>query len=193
MRHAACGKRQAVTVLDKSLIKKYINAMKFGYLLIFSVLLTACNQDKREYVIGLNERIHHDYFEYSVSNLLVSRFLKNGPDTLKAQGVFYMVTFRTDNLAMRVSHKWDNSIAYIVDERGRIFENKTDVQQFYEKSHSFGLKEEYITPAGRSDSIILAFDLPFDVTKPYLKVRGEILMGDMFDRARFRRMRIRLY
>ena len=153
----------------------------------------ACNRDKREFVIGLNERIHHDDFEYSVSNYLVSRFLKNGPDTLRAQGVFYLVTFRIDNLAMRVDHKWDNSIAFIVDEKGRIFENKTDVQQFYEKSNSFGLRESYITPAGKSDSTILAFDLPFDVTKPYLKVRGEILMGDMFDGARFRKMRIRLY
>ena len=182
VRRAACGGG-----------KKINNMMKIIYFIIISVLLTACNQDKREYVIGLNERIHHDDFEYSVSNYLVSRFLKNGPDTLKAQGVFYLVTFRTDNLAMRVSHEWDNNIAYIVDERSRIFENKKEVQQFYEKSHPFGLKENYITPAGKSDSTILAFDLPFDVTKPYLKVRGEILMGDMFDRARFRRMMIRLY
>jgi hypothetical protein len=174
-------------------MKKFINAMKINYLLIFSVLLTACRQGKTDYVIGLKQNIHHDDFEYSVSNYLVSRFLNNGKDTLNAQGVFYMVTFRTDNNAMRVDHKWDNSIAYIVDERGRIFENKTDVQQFYEKSHSFGLKDKYITPAGRSDSTILAFDLPFNVTRPCLKVRGETLMGDMFDRGKFRRMMIKLF
>jgi hypothetical protein len=173
--------------------KKIIMMMKIIYLIFFSVLLTACNQDKREYIIGLNERIRHDDFEYSVSNYMVSRFLRNGPDTLKAQGVFYLVTFRTDNLAMRVSHKWNNNIAYIVDEKGRTFENKPDVQQYFEKTNPFGLKENYITTAGRSDSTIIAFDLPFDVTKPCLKVKGEILMGDMFDGARFKRMRIKLY
>jgi hypothetical protein len=37
-------------------------------------------------IIGLNQNIHHDDFEYSVSNYIVARFLKAGNDTLKVRG-----------------------------------------------------------------------------------------------------------
>jgi hypothetical protein len=157
------------------------------------LLLTSCNSNRTEYVIEVRQNIHHDDFEYSVSNYIVTRFLKNGKDTLLARGVFYLVNFKVENRAKRVEHKWDNSTAYIIDERGNIYDNINAVQQFFEKSYHFGLKDKYITPAGTSDSTFLAFDLPFDVTRPFLKVRGEILMGDFFDRASFRRVRIKLY
>jgi hypothetical protein len=157
------------------------------------ILLASCSPDKREYVIGIGERIHHDDFEYSVSNYTVTRFLKNGSDTLQAKGMFYLVRFKVENNALRVNHEWDNSIAYIVDERAGMFENVPEVQKYLEKSKPFGLKEKYITPAGSVDSTYLAFDLPFNVTMPYLKVKGETLMGDFFDGALFRRVRIKLY
>jgi hypothetical protein len=67
-----------------------------------------------------------------------------------------------------------------VDKKGGVFENLSDVLEFLEKVRPFGLKGKHITPAARSDSTVHAFDLPFNVTKPYLKVWGEILMGDVF-------------
>ena len=164
-----------------------------GLLVAGCLLLTSCNSSKREYVIGIGERIHHDDFEYSVSDLIISRFLRNGRDTLYAKGMYYIVRFKVENNAMRVSHEWDNSIAYIVDEKAGSFENVPEVQKFLEKSKPFGLKEKYITPAGAADSTFIAFDLPFNVTMPYLKVKGEILMGDFFDAALFRRVRIKLF
>jgi hypothetical protein len=160
---------------------------------LFLLLLTSCKSNRNEYVIEVRQNIHHDDFEYSVSNYIVTRFLKNGNETLFARGAFYLVNFKVENRAKRVNHEWENSTANIIDERGNIYENISNVQQFFEKSYHFGLKEKYITPAGKSDSTFLAFDLPFDVTKPFLKVRGEILMGDFFDRASFRRVRIKLY
>ena len=156
-------------------------------------LLGSCNSNKMEYVIGVGEKIHHDDFEYSVTDYIVTRFLKNGNDTLKAKGMFYLITFKVENKAMRVNHNWNNSVAYIIDGKGNVYENQKDVQQYFEKINSFGLKETYNTMAGRSDSTILAFDLPFSVTKPYLRVRGEILMGDVFDKARFRKMMVKLF
>jgi hypothetical protein len=157
------------------------------------ILITSCSQGKKEYVIGIGERIHHDDFEYSVSDVIISRFLKNGRDTLYAKGMFYMVKFKVENNAKRVNHEWDNTIAYITDERAGTFQNDPAIQKFYEKSKPFGLKEKYITPAGSADSTYIAFDLPFNVTMPYLKVKGDILMGDFFDGALFRRVRIKLF
>lgn len=162
-------------------------------LLISLLILASCSSDKREYVIGPGERIHHDNFEYSVPDLIISRFLRNGRDTLYAKGMFYIVKFKVENNAKGESHEWDNSIGYIVDERAGTFYNDPEIQSFLEKSKPFGLKEEYITPAGSSDSTYLAFDLPLNVTMPYLKVKGEILIGDIFDGALFRRVRIKLF
>ncbi|MGD0342352.1 MAG: hypothetical protein ABSA76_11680 [Bacteroidales bacterium] len=167
--------------------------MKYSLFLVPLLFLTSCNSNNNNNFIEVGERIHHDDFEYSVTNYTVSRFLKNGTDTLKANGMFYVVTFRVENRAGRVGHNWDNTIGYIIDEKGIKYENLPQVQQFLEKSHSFGYREKYNTPAGSSDSTFLAFDLPFTVTRPFLMVRGETLMGDVFDRGKFRKMMIRLF
>lgn len=167
--------------------------MKDRILAIVILAVTSCNTDGNNTVIGLKQNIHHDDFEYSISDFIITRFLKAGNDTIKAQGAFYLVKFRVENRAKRVDHTWDNSIGYIIDERGKTYENISEVQQFWGKINKLGLKEQYITRSGTIDSTYLAFDLPFNVTKPYLKVRGSILMGDIFDRAKFRKMRIRLY
>lgn len=166
--------------------------MKHIFPLLF-LLLTSCISDQKEYVIGVGERIHHDDFEYSVTDIIITRFLKNGTDTLHAKGMFYLVEFKVENNAKRVNHVWNNSIAYIVDEKAGSFENVPAVQKYYENYKPFGLKDKYITPSGSADSTYLAFDLPFTVTMPYLKVKGNTLMGDVFDGAQFRRVRIKLY
>jgi hypothetical protein len=167
--------------------------MKLLLPIILLVLISSCTSDRSRYVISAGERIHHDDFEYSVSDYVVTRFLKNGSDTLHARGMFYVVTFKVDNEAKRVSHEWKNSTAYIIDERGGKYESDTDAQKFYESYHPFGLKDNYSTAAGSSDSTILIFDLPFNVTRPGLKVRGEILMGDIFNGVKFRKMLVRLF
>jgi hypothetical protein len=171
------------------------NFKSLKYILIILIIITiaSCKPEKKVYIINVRENIHHDDFEYSVSNYIMTRFLKNGPDTLYARGVFYLVIFKVENRARRVNHKWNNSIGYIIDERGKTYENISEVQEFWEKAHPFGLKNEYVTGAGSSDSTYLAFDLPFNVTKPCLGVRGDILMGDTFDRAKFRRTLVKLF
>ena len=161
--------------------------------IFFIVLLTSCTYDRSRYVIGTGDKILHDDFEYSVSDYMVTRFLKNGSDTLHAKGIFYVVNFRVENNAKRVSHLWKNSTAYIQDERGTIYENDSAAQFFYNSAHPFEPKEIYETAAGSTDSTILIFDLPFNVTKPGLRVRGEILMRDIINGARFRKMLIKLF
>jgi len=161
--------------------------------IFFIVLFTSCTHDRSGYVIGVGDKIHHDDFEYSVSDYLVTRFLKKGSDTLNAKGIFYVVNFRVENKAKRVSHEWKNSTAYIQDERGTEYDNDPEAQNFYYSEHPSGLKDIYKTPAGSTDSTILIFDLPFNVTKPGLRVRGEILMGDIFNGDKFRKMLIKLF
>ena len=166
-----------------------------GILVVLMLIcFSSCNRKNESYIIGLNQNIHHDDFEYSVTSYLKTSSLPGVSDNLvSANGNYYLVHFKVENRAMRVDHQWDNSIAYIVDEEGNRFENSKENQIVLDKTLHFGWNEQYNTRFGTSDSTILVFKLPPAVTKPYLMVRGGILMGDVFDRARFRKMKVMLF
>jgi hypothetical protein len=160
-------------------------------LVLMVVMWTAClfgcgGQDR---VIARGARIHHDDFEYSVRQ--IDRTDQIG--ARRASGAFYIVTFQVENRAGRVAHRWSNEIAYIVDDSGRQYENDGEAQKALDAVKPFGRKDRYVTPAEAVETTMLVFDLPNDVTEPYLKVRGEFLMGDLFDANRYQRTRIRLF
>lgn len=159
-------------------------------LICLAAVSVSCN---RKTEISLNEPIKHDDFEYSVTDYVLTRFIRSGNDTLNARGMFYLVNFQVKNKALRVSHKWDNRTACLVDEDGNTYENDPQAAQFYCRSIGTTQQESFSTPAGNTESAILAFDVPFSVTRPCIKVRGYILMGDVFNFGRFRRMKIKLY
>ena len=172
---------------------RYLNspAMLVSFLLLS---LSACKGKNEGFVIGLNQNIHHDDFEYSVTSYQRSSSLNAVSDnSATANGNYYLVHFKVENRAMRVDHQWNNSIGYIVDKDGNRFENSTEDQIALNKSLHFGWRVQYNTRYGTSDSTILVFKLPASDAKPYLMVRGSILMGDVFDKARFRKMKIRLF
>jgi hypothetical protein len=161
--------------------------------LSIAIALVSCNSDKRSDIIVLNQNIHHDDFEYSVTAFTKTSEIIAEKDTLRTNDIFYLVHFKVVNEALRVGHKWDNTIAYLVDEKGTRYENIEEIQDALDRSLHFGLKHIYNTPHGSSDSTILVFNLPAGVKKPYLKVRGESLMGDVFDAAHFRKVKVALF
>ncbi|HOO99842.1 MAG TPA: hypothetical protein PLV06_12680 [Bacteroidales bacterium] len=164
--------------------------MRYIVSLLLLLSLTGCR--KTEYVIDIGEKIYHHGVEYSVSNIIITRFIREGSDTIYARGMFYLVDFKVENKSRRTDISWDNSIAYITDERAGTFESSPEVQRFYNASVSSLWKETWLTPPGSSDSTWLAFDLPFNTTRPYLKIRGKPVAGDLFDGALFRRVRVKL-
>jgi hypothetical protein len=150
--------------------------------------------DNESYIIGLKQNIHHDDFEYSVTAFQMSASLPGfSGQSATVNENYYLVHFKVENRAMRVNHQWDNSIGYIVDENGKRYENNKEDQKLIDESLHFGWKEQYNTPSGSSDSTILVYKVPLTSTRPYFMVRGGILMGDVFDKARFRKMRVKLY
>ena len=155
--------------------------------LIWSACLSGCAAEDK--VIDPGTRIHHDDFEYS--GLRVDRTDRIGHR--QAGGTFYVVRFQVENRAGRVSHRWSNDIAYIVDGIGRQYENDGTVQKALEAVKPFGYKDRYVTPAKAVETTMLVFDVPKDVNEPYLKVRGEFLMGDLFDANQYRRTRVKLF
>jgi hypothetical protein len=161
--------------------------------LITSFLFTTCTNDNTEISIGLNQNIHHDDFEYLVTDYSVEKQIGNGQDSVKANGNFYIIDFKVINNAKRVNHKWNNSIAYIKNESGNVYENNTAAQKMLNKIHAFGWKESYIIPCQTSYEMKFVFDLPADVKNPCLLVRGETYMGDFFDGGKYKRTKVQLF
>lgn len=149
--------------------------------------LTGCRDD--DPILEVGESIRHDDFRYTV---LAARLIHR-IGARQARGQYLVVHFEVANRAGRVSHAWSNGIAYLVDARGRRYENDVTMQQALDEQVSFGWAPAYLTPAETSDSTMLVFDVPPEAQKPLdLMVRGELLLGDVLDGVRFRRTRVRL-
>jgi hypothetical protein len=153
-------------------------------------LLSSCAQEK---VIGINERIHHDDFEYRVTQFKVTDSIGSGENRKQASGHFYVVTFEVENRAMRVGHDWDNSIAYVVDDQGRRYENLSEMQSLLNTVVPFNYLSRHHTPAGATERTQFVFDLPGEVAHPCLMVRGFPMMGDMFDGEAFTKTKVKLF
>jgi len=161
-------------------------------MLLLTGAIAACSNDNSEIIMDLNESIHHDDFEYTVTDYAIEEKI-GVQDILTAKGKFYIVSFKVTNNAKRVSHPWDNVIAYVKDEDGKIYENQKEAQLVLDKQMPMGWQEEYVTQAQDNDSILFVFDVPKDVKYPYLMVRGETLMGDFFDGGKFKRKKVKLF
>lgn len=148
---------------------------------------TGCGDE--DPVLRMGEAIRHDDFRYTVRGVLPLPRIGHQ----QARGQFLVVHFEVRNDAGRVSHAWSNGIAYLVDAQGRRYENDEALQQALNRQRSFGWAPQYLTRAETTDTTMLVFDVPPDVARPLdLMVRGEVLMGDVFDGVRFRRARVRL-
>ncbi|HCW06794.1 MAG TPA: hypothetical protein DGG95_05450, partial [Cytophagales bacterium] len=146
-----------------------------------------------EIVVGLNQPIHHDDFEYVVTDFKVEKQIGTGEVALAAKGKFYIVNFKTINNAKRVQHEWNNSIAFLTDELGNTYENDLVAQQALEKMEPFGWQEKYVTEHQTEQSTRFVFQVPESIKQPYLKVRGFTLMGDFFDGNQFEKTKVKLF
>jgi len=154
-------------------------------LLLLMGLSISCRNDSEELELGLNESIHHDAFEYMVTNFEVvpiDEYTKR-----------YKIKFKVINNSEVVEHTWNNSMAYVVDSKGNIYNNNKQLQIKLNDREPFGWKNEYHTHPKSEETTTLIFDLPISVAKPYLKVTGKFLMGDVLDLNQYKRMKVKLF
>lgn len=155
------------------------------FLLLIMVLSLSCKTESENLEIGLNESIYHEDFEYIVTDyeiLSINEFTNR-----------YRIKFKVVNNSEVVEHTWNNSIAYIVDSKGNIYNNNKDLQIKLNEREPFGWGSIYHTHPKSQETTILIFDLPKKVTEPYLKVTGKFLMGDVFDLHQYKKMKVRLF
>ncbi|WP_010227818.1 hypothetical protein [Gillisia marina] len=155
------------------------------FLLLIIGLSISCKSESDDFEIGLNESIYHDDFEYVVTDYKVLPI-----DEYTSR---YRINFKVINNAEVVEHTWNNSIAYIVDSKGNIYNNNKELQIKLNDREPFGWKNEYHTHPKSEESTILIFDLPKKVDQPYLKVSGKFLMGDVLDLSKYKKMKVKLF
>lgn len=155
---------------------------------VLFIALVSCSAETKEIESG--EAIRHDDFQYIVTSYSVVKQIGN---VQAANKNYYMVHFKVVNNAVRVSHTWDNAVAYVIDEKGNIYENQSSLQAELQKVGGFNLKDSYTTPFQTSDTTVFVFEVPDNITKSYLMVRGETLMGDFFDGNQFRKTKVKLF
>jgi hypothetical protein len=166
--------------------------MKNAYISIVVLIIFGTGCNRPDHVIGLNENIHHDDFNYRVTAVEKRKSIVADSVRMTSRGNFYIVTFEVENNAMRVGHIWDNRIAFVVSDKGDKYENNVAAQQLLNLKEPFEWHSEYNTGHGSSEHTRLVFDVPGNPSQLYLKVHGETLMGDVFDLNRFKRIKIKL-
>ncbi|MEO8512498.1 MAG: hypothetical protein ABI543_02955 [Ignavibacteria bacterium] len=158
----------------------------FSYMLALIVFAQCSSKEKS---LGVGDKVQHDDFFYSIQKVLKT------PDFVgkKSNGTFYVIMFKVQNDAKRVEHGWDRNVVYVTDENGKEYENNTELEKEYCRINYESYKEKYVTKAGSSDSTVIVFEIPNDVKQPYVKYRGDFLMGDMFDGNQFKNSKVKLF
>ena len=99
-------------------------------IVLFTAFISGCSRS--DTVIGLNENIHHDDFNYRVAAVEKRTSIVSDSVRMIAGRTFYIVTFEVENEAKRVGHIWDNRIAYVINEKGDRYENNVSAQKLLE-------------------------------------------------------------
>lgn len=155
------------------------------FLLFIMGLFLSCQSNSEDFEIGVNESIHHENFEYVVTDfeiLPVNEYTNR-----------YRIKFKVINNSKVLEHTWNNSIAYIVDSKGNIYSNNKELQIKLNEREDFGWEDEYHTHPKSEETTTLIFDLPVKVTQPYLKISGKFLMGDVLDLNTYKKMKVKLF
>ncbi len=141
----------------------------------------------RQYV-GMGTAIRQDDFDYTVTGVKKLPAIEAGSHKLRARGIFYVVTIRLDNHALRVPFDWDDGIVRIVDKTGHQFK----VDPAAQAALVTQTVVDRLVPAGSHRSFQTVFDLPKDIDHPAVAFENGILMGDAFDFVKYRRIAVAL-
>jgi hypothetical protein len=154
-----------------------------------SLLATLALLNRRDRTVGLNQEIQYDDFAFSVVG--VRRTARLGKtDSQPATGVYYVVTIKVSNHAVRVDYRFKKNSAVLVDIMGREFHFSPSGQEALESTKG----QECIStiPAGASCMADVVFDLPADARLSELKISEGGLAGDILDVVFFGKKRIAL-
>jgi hypothetical protein len=154
-----------------------------------SLLATLALLNRRDQRVGLNQEIQYDDFAFSVLDVRRTNTLGT-TDSQPANGVYYVVTIKISNHAVRVDYRFKKNSAVLVDMMGREFRFSRSGQEALESVKG----QECIgpIPAGGSCITDVVFDLRPEARVSELKISEGGLAGDILDVVFFGKKRIAL-
>ncbi len=155
-------------------------------------LYTGYVMTRPEKTITLGEVIHHDDFDYSVAKVKKIKNIGSDTRSVSAGGTFYVVTLKVENNAVRVNHRWDISMTYVEDQAGTKYRHSVEAQKVWDETQGVPNAAVHNTPRGAAESADIVFDLPENIQNPCLKIRKDVLVGDVFDGVAYRKVKVPL-
>jgi hypothetical protein len=155
----------------------------------FSLLAMLAALNRRDQNVGLNQEIQYDDFAFSVVGLRKANALGKG-DSQAADRVYYVVTIKVANHAMRVDYTFKKKAAILIDELGKEYHVSSSGQGALEASE--GQHCSAPIPAGASCVIDVVFDLPKSANISRLRISEGGLAGDILDVIFYGKKRVEL-
>ena len=155
----------------------------------FSLLAMLAVLNRRDQNVGLNQEIQYDDFAFSVVGLRKANALGKG-DSQAADGVYYVVTIKVANHAVRVDYTFKMKGAILIDELGREFHVSSSGQRALESGE--GPHCGAPIPAGASCVMDVVFDVPKNANVSQLRISEGRLAGDILDVIFYGKKRIEL-
>jgi hypothetical protein len=156
-----------------------------------SLLATLVLLNSRDETVSVNHEIQYDDFAFSVLSVRQAEFVGNGDNLVKPAGVFYIVTLKIANHAVRVDFKYKRNCALLLDERGKEYLPSSEGQPALEATLSPAQLCSASIPAGQSCVTEVVFDVPSGVRASELRITFGAL-ADIFDPIFSGRKRIAL-
>ena len=157
----------------------------------FSLLAMLVLLNRRDETVSLNHEIQYDDFAFSVLSVREAEFVGNGNSMVKPGGVFYIVSLKIANHAVRVDYKYKRDCALLIDERGKEHLPSFEGQPALETTLSPAALCSAPIPAGQSCVTEVVFDVPVGVRPSELRITFGPL-ADIFDPIFSGRKRIAL-
>ena len=156
-----------------------------------SLLVMLVVLNRRDETISHNQEIQYDDFVFSVLSVRQARFVGDGEGRVKPSGVFYIVTLKVANRAVRVDYKYKRDCALLVDEQDIEYPPSPEGQAALEETLNPSALCSAPIPAGADCVTEVVFDIPAVVRVAQLRITfGPI--ADIFDPIFSGRKRIAL-
>jgi hypothetical protein len=126
--------------------------------------------NRRDETVSLNHEIQYDDFAFSVLSVRQAEFVGNGDSRVEPSGVFYIVTLKVDNHAVRVDYNYNRACALLVDEQGTEYQPSPEGQPALEATLSPVELCSAPIPAGAACVTEVVFDVPADVRVSQLRI-----------------------
>jgi hypothetical protein len=157
----------------------------------FSLVAMLALLNRRDETVSLNHEIQYDDFAFSVLAVRQVESVGKGVQLVKSGGVFYVVTLKIANHAVRVDYKYKRDSALLVDEQGQEHRPSSEGQPALEATLSPPELCLAPIPAGQSCVTQVVFDVPAGVRASQLRITFGPL-ADIFDPIFSGRKRIAL-